>query len=165
MYLCLSYCFICLALTYRDKKVANSIQTSYPIPICWTKHFFLLQHIANVKRQQTFLRTSQHNLLRNSIALAAKWLRIFSIPPNDKTRNHLVTNPINTCVVCWNKSDIYRSIDDSVNTLSTASDSTAQAHPTGISGADSPWRRLCFGLDSSIPFFLFIANGTFFELI
>ena len=29
-----------------------------------------------------------------SIELATKWLRILSIPPNDKIRNHLVANPI-----------------------------------------------------------------------
>ena len=28
------------------------------------------------------------------IGLATKWLRILSIPPNDKIRNHLVANPI-----------------------------------------------------------------------
>ena len=52
-----------------------------------------------------------------------------------------------------------------VNTLPTASDSTAYARPTGISGADSPCRRLCFGLDSSIPFISFIANGKLFKLV
>ena len=29
-----------------------------------------------------------------AIGLATKWLRILSLPPNDKTRNHLVANPI-----------------------------------------------------------------------
>ena len=52
-----------------------------------------------------------------------------------------------------------------VDTLPTASDSTAYARPTGSSGADSPWRRLCFSLDSSIPFFSFIANGKFYKLV
>ena len=50
------------------------------------------------------------------------------------------------------------------NTLPTASDSTTCARPTGISGVDSPWRRLCFGLDSPIPFFSFIANGYVFQI-
>ena len=29
-----------------------------------------------------------------SIGLATKWLRILSIPPNEKIRNQLVANPI-----------------------------------------------------------------------
>ena len=28
------------------------------------------------------------------IGMATKWLRIFSLPPNEKIRNHLVANPI-----------------------------------------------------------------------
>ena len=51
------------------------------------------------------------------------------------------------------------------NTLPTASDSTAYARPTGISAADSPWRWLCFGLDSPTPFFSSIANSKFFKLV
>ena len=37
--------------------------------------------------------------------------------------------------------------------------------PTSSSGADSPWRRLCFGLNSPIPFFSFVENVTFFKLV
>ncbi|XP_043593969.1 uncharacterized protein LOC122572704 [Bombus pyrosoma] len=50
-----------------------------------------------------------------------------------------------------------------VNTLPTANGSTAYARPTSSSDADSSWRRLCFGLDSPIPFFSFIANASTFR--
>ena len=59
----------------------------------------------------------------------------------------------------------YRNFFYYVNTLPTASGSTAYARPIGSSGADSPWRWLCFGLDSPIPFFSFIANDKFFKSV
>ena len=51
-----------------------------------------------------------------------------------------------------------------LNAIPTASGLTAYA-PTSSSGADSPWRRLCFGLNSPIPFFSFVENVTFFKLV
>ena len=37
-------------------------------------------------------------VLLSTIGLATKWLRILSIPPNDKSRNHLVANVY--CMIC-----------------------------------------------------------------
>ena len=36
----------------------------------------------------------RRNWREDSIGLTTKWLRVLSIPPNDKIRNHLVANPI-----------------------------------------------------------------------
>ena len=83
------------------------------------------------------------------------------------TQSEFVQRQINDFSITFrsrDKSSRHFSVCD-LNTLPTAGDSTAYARPTGISGADSPWRWLCFRLDSPIPFFLFIANGTFFKLI
>ena len=42
----------------------------------------------------TMLNYFNQKISGSYIVLATKWLRILSIPPNDKIRNHLVSNPI-----------------------------------------------------------------------
>ena len=42
-------------------------------------------------------------LVRDSIGLATKWLRILSLGGIDKFRNHLVANPISTCFYLWTR--------------------------------------------------------------
>ena len=42
------------------------------------------------------------------IGLATKWLRVLSIPPNDKTRNHLVANPIRRVWISINSKSMLR---------------------------------------------------------
>ena len=64
----------------------------------FSNEFLLTSYTTHFKPQfsckRSVVRTHFIRYLFQYIGLATKWLRILSIPPNDKIRNHLVANPI-----------------------------------------------------------------------